>query len=785
MAAYDNLRAVIAANIYQNNNNEVTADMVKAAMNAMVASLGAEFQFGGVAEPDDNPGTPDYKVAYLAATPGVYSNFGGIVVADGEVVNIKWDGSAWSKEVTGIASVGQISADIPRAAFVKRNTTISYDLHAVPPYVRYAPSNSVDAVLVAIPDGATRIVPTGGVASRFRFFDTYGKVDAESYIDAQDITTGAIPAGAKFAVVLFPHADNPGGLDNLLLTIEPTAEQVAEGLENVVGGRDVPLDLSAADELGFIIQQNGTWGSTAGKLSSGFAIPIPKFATGITITGSANGNSVVALLANNTADAGETPNYAANHQGRIVISGGETIRRNLESDCKYLYFAGTTNAGADIKPTVSCSYAIPGAKRPAIRILFIGSSGEQDIVGYVPPVLSGVLPDYDIIVGDMYTSGSQADDYVAYYKADTPCEKFNYWTPSAPYWSRLDNMTIEDVLALQEWDLVVFKGDVADCRQLMRIIQSVATYPVSFVTDARYSRNYDGDWAAVMAEVDGMMRGAGFAGWFPCGTALENARSNSLLRVAGTNTLTERTEFTIPAGRSLAFYHRIRQITGHPSTITAQRISGDGTIDIYASAAIMGTDSLLLSLTDGSEHAATFAGGTDYVRITNNGSQAAVVSLEDSNSLGNFFLYQDNQHLQSGLGTLLVGYAVALRVLEWTGNKHRGLNGSRFAPTDAVLATILPQGGALGHGPSCGIVDYVGSDGNTYDRAQLVNIGGTLYVYTSVFDNTPDAGSITATAGQINWRNIFAAQEIAQMAANYPDELTDCSAYAIDTPQKD
>ena len=91
MAAYDNLRAVIAANVYQNNNNEVTADMVKAAMNAMVASLGAEFQFGGVADPTDNPGTPDYKVAYLASTPGTYTNFGGITLADGEVANLKWE----------------------------------------------------------------------------------------------------------------------------------------------------------------------------------------------------------------------------------------------------------------------------------------------------------------------------------------------------------------------------------------------------------------------------------------------------------------------------------------------------------------------------------------------------------------------------------------------------------------------------------------------------------------------------------------------------------------------
>ena len=130
MAAYDNLRAVIAANIYQNNNNEVTADMVKAAMNAMVASLGAEFQFGGGAEPDDNPGTPDYKVAYLASTPGTYTNFGGIIVADGEVVNLTWDGTGWTKEVTGIAPVD--STVLNRLFFVGKGGSYSGTRYHLP-----------------------------------------------------------------------------------------------------------------------------------------------------------------------------------------------------------------------------------------------------------------------------------------------------------------------------------------------------------------------------------------------------------------------------------------------------------------------------------------------------------------------------------------------------------------------------------------------------------------------------------------------------------------------------
>lgn len=102
MANYSNLRAVIAANIYQNNNNEVTADMVKTAMDAVVACIGNGYLYKGVATPATDPSTPDEKVFYLASEAGTYTNFGGIVVAAGEVAIIKGSGSSWSKDATGI-----------------------------------------------------------------------------------------------------------------------------------------------------------------------------------------------------------------------------------------------------------------------------------------------------------------------------------------------------------------------------------------------------------------------------------------------------------------------------------------------------------------------------------------------------------------------------------------------------------------------------------------------------------------------------------------------------------
>ena len=110
MANYQLLKADIDAKVYQNGQQEITGANLNSVLNAMVASLGAGYQFIGVATPT-NPGTaqtPDYKCFYIATTPGTYTNIGGLVVADGEVAILKYD-SSWTKEVTGIASADKLN----------------------------------------------------------------------------------------------------------------------------------------------------------------------------------------------------------------------------------------------------------------------------------------------------------------------------------------------------------------------------------------------------------------------------------------------------------------------------------------------------------------------------------------------------------------------------------------------------------------------------------------------------------------------------------------------------
>lgn len=108
MANYANLKATINANIKANGTEAITGPVLNSVLTAAVNTLGAGYQFMGVATTSTNPGTPDANVFYIAATPGTYTNFGGKTVADGEVAILKYNGT-WTKEVTGAATAAQLT----------------------------------------------------------------------------------------------------------------------------------------------------------------------------------------------------------------------------------------------------------------------------------------------------------------------------------------------------------------------------------------------------------------------------------------------------------------------------------------------------------------------------------------------------------------------------------------------------------------------------------------------------------------------------------------------------
>ena len=87
---------------------KITGDVLQATLLSLVSNIGDNATFAGIATPDTNPGTPDQNIFYLAAQPGVYSNFGGVELTDQLLIFINKKG-IWVKNELGIATSGKVS----------------------------------------------------------------------------------------------------------------------------------------------------------------------------------------------------------------------------------------------------------------------------------------------------------------------------------------------------------------------------------------------------------------------------------------------------------------------------------------------------------------------------------------------------------------------------------------------------------------------------------------------------------------------------------------------------
>lgn len=101
MSNYNSLKATINANIRTNGNQEITGSVMNSVLTAMINTLGAQFQFAGVATPETNPGTPDANVAYIAGS-GTYPYFNSAVVGEGQMGVFLFNGS-WSTALVPVS----------------------------------------------------------------------------------------------------------------------------------------------------------------------------------------------------------------------------------------------------------------------------------------------------------------------------------------------------------------------------------------------------------------------------------------------------------------------------------------------------------------------------------------------------------------------------------------------------------------------------------------------------------------------------------------------------------
>lgn len=109
---YSKLIAAIDDRIRANGRREITGQTLHDVLEAMVRSLGAGYQVAGVLGPDDDPGEPDQRFAWLASEAGVYRHCGGVSVT--ELSWLVWGGGQWLVKAVDVpfgASVREWIAD--------------------------------------------------------------------------------------------------------------------------------------------------------------------------------------------------------------------------------------------------------------------------------------------------------------------------------------------------------------------------------------------------------------------------------------------------------------------------------------------------------------------------------------------------------------------------------------------------------------------------------------------------------------------------------------------------
>lgn len=99
MATIQDVQNLINNTIKENNNQEITGQVLNNALTAMIDTLSKTYAFGGVATPSTNPSTPEVNTFYLATEAGSYANMGGVELAEGEVALISYNGQTWSSSI--------------------------------------------------------------------------------------------------------------------------------------------------------------------------------------------------------------------------------------------------------------------------------------------------------------------------------------------------------------------------------------------------------------------------------------------------------------------------------------------------------------------------------------------------------------------------------------------------------------------------------------------------------------------------------------------------------------
>ena len=339
------------------------------------------YVYFGKATAATNPGTPAKKCFYVATDAGTYTNFGGLVVNDGEIAFLRFDSSTWAKDSFDTipeeqieelqASINQINAElrltgdppIPIPIPTSCGATINNENKWYTSSTYYGGLVSVTAYR-----GYTaKILANPTLRTTYAFLKS-----GVSNGNTPDYATGytqlvAISAGQEGsaiipndAVYLFVYLQSPGAdfRPTSITFIPPDHEQTRlEEIEENIAALSEELDAKTSVASSVNVAALESCGGSINNSTKKWVSVSGYYGTLIPIAGAVS----VAIKANNTRGAsytflksgfslGNDADFATGYDSIKNVSTGAEKTVTVPSDAVYLYIYLQSPGGANYRP---------------------------------------------------------------------------------------------------------------------------------------------------------------------------------------------------------------------------------------------------------------------------------------------------------------------------------------------------------------------------------------------------------------------------------------------------
>ncbi len=193
-----------------------------------------------------------------------------------------------------------------------------------------------------------------------------------------------------------------------------------------------------------------------------------------------------------------------------------------------------------------------GGEQPSatkeVKILCLGNSFTIDAMAYVPFILRTLAPQVRLKLGMLYDGGATLQNHYEYHFKDSLDYGYFYKYKGSDKWRNTKNYQLKKALDDEEWDIIMLQQGSAEARDyalyqpyldsIIVCLNDTINHPfkIAWLSIPAYGEGYgplNGSTSNemfydIMACTDSVMTQTKIDYLFPCGTAIQNARTTEL-----------------------------------------------------------------------------------------------------------------------------------------------------------------------------------------------------------------------------------------------------------------